>query len=375
MRILLVHSYFHYLEDLDKPAGGIETHTAGLYRALTALGHDVTIAATRDSRLPLHIKFVPIDNICKDSTKGRYSQIAGYEYIYSKIQDGDFDLVINNNPSFTAFRNLDIICEQENIPHFFFVHHIMDDISTKKNIQILNESSAKVICVSGYIADQIREKGFNKQRVVLNSNFAEPSVAYIGAERGEEVPDGQFIVSMACRIVKARDVLFAIETILNETDFCIKIIGTGVNHPSELDYHNKVLDLAIRNPDRVWIKGRLDQEKTWREIAYSDVYLNLCTHEAYGLSVFEAQKIGIPVVYAYKGRHCGPANIVNVNTGTIDTGAAVDFAGLNQKARAKALVEAIEYTRGLSKKAIWEQVNEFNSPRIFAERLQEVLGL
>lgn len=370
MKILIVHSYFHELGDLNRPAGGIETHTAGLYKALTSLGHRVTIAATKDSKLPEDVKFIKIDNICKDASEGRYSQVLGYERVINEIIEGEFDVVLNNNPSISAMKLIDAACQHAAIDHFYFIHQVIEGISAKSAIESLNKSSAKLIAVSSYVASQVRSSGYSAGKIrVVNSTFAEPKVDN----------DVYFLncpkqVVMCCRVVKIREVVLAIKTVTELLpDWNIVVIGEGVNHPAEIPYFNQVTELAS-NSMRVTLAGRLSQPDAHRIVAESTVFLNLCHFEAYGLAAFEAQKLGVPVVHFYKGNKSGVADFIEEGSlnFTSDTGIGLNVSGLRENARKELLANAIVQASKMDKTYIKKHFSTYSLTQ-FATELEIVI--
>lgn len=369
MNILIVHSYFHELGDLNKPAGGIETHTAGLYKALTLLGHDVTIAATKDSKLQKDIKFLPIDNNCKDASEGRYSQVLGYEKVTQEILDGEFDVVLNNNPSISAMKIIDTACQFAGIKHFYFIHQVIEGISAKSAIDALNRSQAELIAVSSYVASQVRSQGYTAGRIkVVNSTFAEPVESIVPFRYEKQAV-------MCCRVVKIREVLLAVKTFGELLpDWNLIVIGEGVNHPAEIPYFNQVKEEAEKY-ENVDLAGRLNQDQAHCIIDQSSVFLNLCHFEAFGLAAFEAQKLGIPVVHFYKGVKSGVSDFIRdegryPNT---DTGVAVNVSGLRETARKNELKEAILKATMLDKGYIKKHFSKY-SLKSFADELMRIIG-
>lgn len=343
MKILIIHSYFHPLFD-NKVEGGIETHTANLYDCLTKAGHSVTVACTKDSETTRN--HILIDNISKDRSTGkRYSHLQGYDSLLKSIRDSDWELIINNNPSATVLSAVSEAAAIANKKVTHFLHGVPGGPGTPNFIAAINKENVIPVAVSEYIKRVFTNLGVKRNIEVLKSTFHEPTVDFI------PVPVKNQLVFFG-RLVSVRNLMDVVNLVVNHLpDHTLKIIGSGVNHPVEIEYLNKVKELAGDNSRIEWL-GRLSQHEAHSIIAESEAMFNMCPVEAFGLAAFEAQTLGVPVIYEKKGDHQLPGPSEFVIDGV--TGVAVDTYRADLNTRMKKMAEAVKAASTLDRKSIYD---------------------
>lgn len=285
MKVLILHSYFHSLHD-DKVEGGIECHTENLAKSLKNLGHDVTIACTKDST---YTKFptILIDNVCKDkSVTPRYSHLQGYDEVLGSLED--FDLIISNNPSMTVLSH---VANTSKAPVVHFLHGQIGGAGVPNSVKVLNNERVHLVAVSESIKGFYQRLGVTNEIEVLRSTWFESDLF--------EPTPGDYFVFFG-RLVQVRNLATAVLA-AKLGNFRLKIIGIGVNHPKEEQYLNFCKSMASDSLKIEWL-GRLGQEEAHQVVSKSKGMLNLCHTEAFGLAAYEAQVMGVPLIYETKGK-------------------------------------------------------------------------
>lgn len=367
-KILLLHSYFHPANE-NNPEGGIEVHTNAMIKALKMLNHDVTLVCTKDSEHSC--KKILINHECKDrSSDKRYSQLKGTEDLFKALETKDFDLVINSNPAVTIIKSMCFKFKSLNkkVPIIHIFHGIPMGIGCVGTGEFIDSEDMVIpVAVSKFCANAWSSY-LKKPIKVLNSTFS------------EAIPTGQLTgfknksIVIACRLVQISNVYILIDLIKNHlTDYTFDIIGSPVNYPAEQVYYENCIKLA-EGCDRIKFYGRLNQQESWNQIEKNSVFINWRPIESFGLAAFEAQEIGIPVVYAYK--QADPNKDARVGLDdfcTLETSVAVNTYGLSYNAQIEKLKEAIEKATQIERETV---INEFDKYGLqyFSVDLQKLIS-
>ncbi len=220
--------------------------------------------------------------------------------ICSYLKKGGFDVVHAHNyhalPALFACR----ACKGERLiftPHYHGLGSTpFRDMLNKPYRKVgsrIFERAEKIICVSNYERSLvIKDFGFEEKIEVIPNGINLDDIE--GAEPFEH--DGRLILYIG-RLDRYKNVDRAVEAMkyLPE-DLHFYIGGTGI-YRDDLKILIEKLDLA----DRVKLLGFVPEEDKYRWMKACDLFINLSSVEAFGMTVLEALAAGAPVVVSAAG--------------------------------------------------------------------------
>lgn len=268
MRIALVSTPF---VAVPPPAyGGTELVVHALAVALERLGHDVTVFATGDSRVPgLRARF-PAAVWPPDP----YAGLLHARFAAAEIAEGGFDVVHAHLPAFLAFAG------DVDAPVVYTLHHAPDP-----SLQRFYDSIPAVVRV----AISARQAALARPPVGLVVHHGLDPEMYPACGRGGEA--AFFLGRLAW--CKAPDV--AIEA-ARRAGVPIVVAGRAHADGGPPGWEERVLGPALRTPGVTWVPGA-DLETKRRLFAASRALLvPLRWEEPFGLVMIEALLAGCPVV-------------------------------------------------------------------------------
>lgn len=187
---------------------------------------------------------------------------------------------------------------------------------SRRETEAVVSAAHRIICVSGYIADDLREKigrDEPKIRVVGNGINVErfspddskrtlpPLVLYVGRVVREKGPD---VLLQAAQLLKSRGV-----------EFRVKIVGSNHFNPNDQlsEYENLLRELALPLGETAIFQPAVNREQVVEEYRAASVFCSpIRWKEPFGLTLLEAMASGLPVVTAPLGgakQACGEAGI------------------------------------------------------------------
>lgn len=185
------------------------------------------------------------------------------------------------------------------IPVVITEHH-SELIIKNYNIDKQIEECSQFVCVSNYLKSKIG----NKNTIVIPNFIKDRKII---ADKDDNI----FTIVTVTNMTKNKNTILLLRamTHLNSfNDIKLKIIGEG----SEGDNLKKFIsENELKN---VELLGKLDNEKTLKEIASSDLLISTSFTETFGVSILEAISQGIPVISTNSG---GPLDIINDRNGII----------------------------------------------------------
>ncbi|MCX9011529.1 MAG: glycosyltransferase family 4 protein [Candidatus Methanoperedens sp.] len=279
--------------------GGVETHVREISERLVQRGFDVEVVCTDPAgKYP-----------CKDHYNGvritRFRSFAPKDafyiapQLYSYLKKNDYDIIHAHN--YHAFPALFASAASEG--RFIFTPHYHGKSPSVLRDMLLVPyrwigcsifgKADKVICVSKYEMKLI-EKDFHIPRVKLiripngltTSEFKDI----------KELKKESKTILYAGRIESYKGIQYIIEALPLLPDYRLKIIGKG-------NYEDKLRGIARRLnvSERIgWLKD-IKREELLSYFKSADVFVNLSTVEAYGITVAEALACGTPCIVAAGG--------------------------------------------------------------------------
>lgn len=279
--------------------GGIETHVKEISEILVKKGFDVEVVCTDSSgRLPKQeiINGVEITRLWAFAPGDAY-HFSPAIYFYIKNQDYDI-LHVHNYHAFPAL----FACAASNKKIIFTPHYHGGSSSYLRNLLLkpynwigryIFETAEKIICVSKYEMMLI-ENDFNisKDKLVHIPN----GVNLVEFNNIKELKKDSKIILYAGRLESYKGIQYIIEALPILDGYRLEIIGKG-------NYEKKLHEIAkkLNVYDRIdWLEN-LTRDVFLSHFKSADVFVNLSTFEAYGITVAEALVCGTPCIVSTGG--------------------------------------------------------------------------
>jgi glycosyltransferase involved in cell wall biosynthesis len=279
--------------------GGVETHVQQISERLTKRGFDVEVICTDPTGKYPQQEFyngVKITRFRSLAPKNAYF-FAPQVYFY--LKDRDFDIVHAHN--YHAFPALfaSIAAKRRFVftPHYHGgSHSILRNLLHKPYQWIgsfIFKKAEKVVCVSKY------------EMKLIENDFQVPRSKLVHIPNGlnleefkaiKELEKESKIVLYAGRLESYKGIRYLIEALPLLDGYRLKVIGKG-------SYDKKLHELAqkLNVSDRIdWLKD-IEREELLSHFKSADVFVNLSTFEAYGITVAEALACGTPCIVATGG--------------------------------------------------------------------------
>jgi glycosyltransferase involved in cell wall biosynthesis len=348
MRILQISSARHF--------GGGERHFVDLTNGLAERGHEIFIAALRDSPLLAEgrptvtqnfFELSPTNalNLAKAFALRRFVRERGVEIVHAHMAR-DYPLAA-------------LAVGRDSGARLVITRHVLFPMSNAH--RITRRRVARVIAVSQAVASVIREQRvFRNDQINVVHNGIDltkfrPRVAKHLAGRlrvgilGELTPNkGQIEFLRAAEIVAAE---------IDHVDFII----AGSDHSRDGDYGRQLKTLieASKFRDRIQlIESRIDVADFLAEL---DVVVSASRSEAFGLAIVEAMAAGVPVVATATAGSC---EIINDN----ETGHLVPIDDINKMAAAiSRLVKNPAARQQISESARQIAIQSFSLERMVSD--------
>lgn len=279
--------------------GGVETHVREISERLVQRGFDIEVICTDPTgKYPFKDNYngVKITRFRSFAPKDAFYFAP---QLYSYLRKNDYDIIHAHN--YHAFPALFASAASEG--RFIFTpHYHGKSPSALRNMLLVPyhriggsifERADRVICVSKYEMGLI-EKDFHVPRVKLiqipnglnTSEFKDI----------KELKKESKIILYAGRIESYKGIQYIIEALPLLPDYRLKVIGKG-NYEEKLHEIARRLDVSERIS---WSKD-INREELLSYFKSADVFINLSTIEAYGITVAEALACGTPCIVAAGG--------------------------------------------------------------------------
>ncbi|MBN1500077.1 MAG: glycosyltransferase family 4 protein [Spirochaetes bacterium] len=113
-----------------------------------------------------------------------------------------------------------------------------------------------------------------------------------------DIKENDYIITTVGRVIKRKAIDVAINAIARIKDKKVKLYVMG-DGPEKENLQNLAADLGVQ--DRVIFLGFVDDEKKYRYLKASDVFIMTSLHEGFGIVFMEAMYAGLPVISTNHG--------------------------------------------------------------------------
>jgi len=287
-------------------AGGAEHLTLRIAAGLVRRGHDVTWFAAGTNGLP---REVAIDGV-QIIRRARQGTVHAYFGVWLKLLDLQrhrFDVIVDQVNTVPFFAHW-----YTGVPTVAFFHQLAREVwfyeagrllahigfalepvylSPYRLVPLITDSASSLL--------SLREIGLQGVASVIPMAVDAPGLPGLGVET---IP-ATLRVAITCRLVHSKRVDHALRTVAllywRGLPVSIDVIGAGSSGPVT-HLNNLVSILGIR--DYVTFHGRLSNEERDSVIAASFVVIGTSEREGWGLSITEANALGVPgAVYPVPG--------------------------------------------------------------------------
>lgn len=307
MKIWIVNNYYFPL-NYNENLGGLETISIELYKMLK-YPHSVKLLAPSNSKLEeIGVDFIPFENKAKTTLlEEAYGEKVSFnkECGIGKIIDDNYyplvDLVISNTTSLNVLRILaDKAAYHTKIVHF--VHNTcmnMYDVQYYKDLLTLKKKhpKIKIVAVSTYLEKVLNDQFEGLVDHVLASTFIEPTT--MNTHLSDECKHKEYFI-YAGRIVRDKQVDVICDAFPKTGKYYLILAGNLSDHPAEKQWQEEDLKPSIANNNVVFV-GSKERSELFSIIKHSKGMIVFHPFEAFSLSAFEAQKLGVPVIANKKG--------------------------------------------------------------------------
>lgn len=188
------------------------------------------------------------------------------------------------------------------------LHLHNDDITNQKNSKKKLEAYDKIICVSEYIKDCVKDKVNKEISVVYNGidvkQFKRNQIDRENMRNKYNIKKNQKVLLFSGRIVKEKGVAELIKAInLINDDVVLVILGSKIYGKNvKDDYYNLINNLIKTSSKRIIMTGFVNYDEISKYYSMSDVGIlpSLC-EEALSLSVLEYMSAGLPIIISNSG--------------------------------------------------------------------------
>jgi 1,4-alpha-glucan branching enzyme len=297
MRICYVNPYFY------PHPGGIETRVLEVGRRLIARGHEVFVLTSNLDHFParegfhgLNIVRVP-SRIVVPYNPPTMLVKGGASTIYGELRNIDPDVIdfqYRWAPDYTLAMERAM---GGGAAMVFTFHNVFGEgEGILRPISYVNDSAVsihlkkydRILCVSGFVRDDLIARGFPLERTCVVPNGIDPNVA-----SGASIGDDGFGLYVG-RLVRTKGIhtlLYALAALKKrgiKIDF--KVAGDG---PQK----DRLIALAKRlDLDNVKFLGRVSDEEKWRLYARCSYLVLPSIFESFGMVLLEAMLFGKPVI-------------------------------------------------------------------------------
>lgn len=295
--------------------GGAERQLVTLARALTARGHECTIAALfSGSNLAVEMPALGIG--FRELGVRRRRDFAGAAAKVARlVRSGKFDVVQAHLLSSCIASGLSRLLAG-GPPRVAVLHNLDYEIHPPKNIRqkalrrlhgfALGRLTDGVVGVSESVAQHYRnEMGIGRLTAIPNSiELGSPAETFMAGReelrRELGVGEGSILLAYSARMVKQKRHFLLLEAleVLWARGIAPKVVLVG-SGPMETE-----IRIAIRRAgfvDQVIVAGNLPYAEALRHIAAADLFVSPSRQEGFGLAIAEAMALGVPVVAAAAG--------------------------------------------------------------------------
>lgn len=262
-----------------------------------------------------HYHYIHLHSLVSKFRKWVYFHLHGFEYYHHNyefymecamkdIRKKQYDLIIlENRPGYALKLKENTTCK--------LVHHLHNDLlnSKTKHAMDIYDAASRIITVSDYIASRVRTINTNDNKCIIVHNGIdtktfnkEVSPAHIPSINNED-----FVLLFSGRINNEKGIeeLISAMTIIGR-DYPIKLLVIGGSFYGITDNNNpfisKLREMAEPVKDRIIFTGFVPYKEMPNYLRLADVAVLPSTwDEPFGLTMSEAQAMGLPIITTRRG--------------------------------------------------------------------------
>lgn len=262
-----------------------------------------------------HYHYIHLHSLVSKFRKWVYFHLHGFEYYHHNyefymecamkdIRKKRYELIIlENRPGYALKLKENTTCK--------LVHHLHNDLlnSKTKHAMDIYDAASRIITVSDYIASRVRTINTNDNKCIIVHNGIdtktfnkEVSPAHIPSINNED-----FVLLFSGRINNEKGIeeLISAMTIIGR-DYPIKLLVLGGSFYGITDNNNpfisKLREMAEPVKDRIIFTGFIPYKEMPNYLRLADVAVLPSTwDEPFGLTMSEAQAMGLPIITTRRG--------------------------------------------------------------------------
>lgn len=262
-----------------------------------------------------HYHYIHLYSLTSKFRKWVYFHLHGFEYYHHNYEfymecamkdicKKQYDLIIlENRPGYALKLKENTTCK--------LVHHLHNDLlnSKTKHAMDIYDAASRIITVSDYIASRVRTINTNDNKCIIVHNGIdtktfnkEVSPAHIPSINNED-----FVLLFSGRINNEKGIeeLISAMTIIGR-DYPIKLLVLGGSFYGITDnnnpFINKLREMAEPVKDKIIFTGFIPYKEMPSYLRLADVAVLPSTwDEPFGLTMSEAQAMGLPIITTRRG--------------------------------------------------------------------------
>ena len=367
MKILITASGFPLFQG-KKFLGGIESNVYHIWQGLLSNGFDCWLTGANDSTLE-HEKFKRWNiesSIARNIAEKRVRFILSPSY-KQWLREMQFDVIIINSIRARLIKQFII-----SSPHSRFVQVVhalplfRNDAARYSSLRkIKSNSNLRAITVSETAFNFIERKYPGYLDGYLGNTFYEPSKEYKVTDKFNR---DTFLFTG--RIMREKNLDFLLDAFIDYNKTLLLIGRKFTNEPSEVEFIKR-LETTLNNCSNIIEYKSQDKLILDKITTRSCAMLMPWIHETFCNSAFEAQKLGVPVIYQYKASPTSKGFTHPIGEYVIEgvTGYGLNTYRMSKKRRVSAFRELLEKAGDLDRNKIFEHFKEKYSTRKYLKEL------
>jgi len=262
-----------------------------------------------------HYHYIHIYSLASKFRKWVYFHRHGYEYYHHNyefymecamkdIRKKRYDLIIlENRPGYALKLKENTTCK--------LVHHLHNDLlnSKTKHAMDIYDAAARIITVSDYITSRVRTININDNKCIIVHNGIDTQTfdKEVSPAHIPSINNGDFVLLFSGRINNEKGIeeLISAMNIIGR-DYPIKLLVLGGSFYGITDNNNpfisKLREMAEPVKDKIIFTGFIPYKEMPSYLRLTDVAVLPSTwDEPFGLTMAEAQAMGLPIITTRRG--------------------------------------------------------------------------
>jgi glycosyltransferase involved in cell wall biosynthesis len=262
-----------------------------------------------------HYHFIHLYSLTSKFRKWVYFHLHGFEYYHHNyefymecamkdIRKKQYDLIIlENRPGYALKLKENTTCK--------LVHHLHNDLlnSKTKHAMDIYDAASRIITVSDYIASRVRTINTNDNKCIIVHNGIDTKTfnKEVSPAHIPSINNKDFVLLFSGRINNEKGIeeLISAMTIIGR-DYPIKLLVLGGSFYGITDNNNpfisKLREMAEPVKEKIIFTGFIPYKEMPSYLRLADVAVLPSTwDEPFGLTMSEAQAMGLPIITTRRG--------------------------------------------------------------------------